>query len=207
MRFAPPLALALVPACLTAQSAFRSTTWGMTQSQVRAAEKASPAAVRASSGEIFLEYASATFGSLTGRMVYIFAQNQLVRARFLSAAEHSDHNEFIRDFQFIEAELKERYGKPLQDRTVWTDDSTQDEPKPYLEQDRATATGILPSDRNIGLAVLLGHLKLYTRRTQGPTEIWHILSAEDHQITHQVEYQSVVLRPLERTARPANQVP
>ncbi len=190
---------------LDAQSAFRSTTWGMTQSQVRAAEKASPAAVRAANGEIFLEYTPVMLGALSGRMIYVFAQNQLVRARFLSAAEHSDHNEFIRDFQFIEAELKERYGKPLQDRTVWTDDSTQDEPKPYLEQDRATATGILPSDRNIGLAVLLGHLKLYTQRTQGPTEIWHTLYAEDRAITHQVEYQSVALRSLEKFVRPANE--
>jgi hypothetical protein len=202
MRFAPPLALAVVPACLTAQSAFRSTTWGMTPSQVRAAEKASPAAAHAASGEILLEYAPVTLGPLPGRMIYIFAENQLVRARFLSAAEHSDHNEFIRDFQFIEAELKDRYGKPLQDRAVWTDDSTQDEPKPYLEQDRATATGILPSDRNIGLALLLGHLKLYTQRTQGPTEIWHTLSADDHQITHQVEFQSIALRSLEKSARP-----
>jgi hypothetical protein len=192
MKFAA--AIALLPACLTAQSAFRSTTWGMTQSQVRAAEKFSAAAVRNASGEIFLEYAPVTLGPLPGRMVYIFAQNQLVRARFLSAAEHSDHTEFIRDFQVIEAELTERYGKPLHDHTVWSDDSTQDEPKPYLEQDRATATGILPSDRNIGLAVLLGHLKLYTQRTQGLTEIWHTLSAEDHQISHQVEYQSVALR-------------
>jgi hypothetical protein len=197
-------AIALLPACLTAQSAFRSTTWGMTQSQVRAAEKASPATVRAASGEIFLEYALVTLGPLPGRMVYIFAQNQLVRARFLSAAQHSDHNEFIRDFQVIEAELKERYGKPLHDRTVWSDDSTQDEPKPYLEQDRATATGILPSDRNIGLAVLLGHLKLYTQRTQGPTEIWHTLSADDRQISHQVEYQSVALRSLEKSVRPVD---
>jgi hypothetical protein len=134
-------------------------------------------------------------------MVYIFAQNQLVRARFLPVAEHDNHNEFIRDFRSIEAELRERYGKPLQDRTVWIDDSTQDEPKSYLDQDRATATGILPSDRNIGLAVLLGHLKLYTQRTQGPTQIWHTLAAEDHHITHRVEYQSVALRSLENSVR------
>jgi hypothetical protein len=191
-------ALTLFPVCLIAQSAFRATIWGMSEAQVRGAEKAPPATVRTSSGEIFLEYTSSKLGPLTGRMVYILAQNQLVRARFLLEADHADRNEFISDFHTVEAELKERYGKPLQDRTVWIDDSTQDEPKSYLEQDRATATGLLPSDRNIGLAVILGHLKLYTQRRQGATEIWHTLSGEDHQITHQVEYQSVALRSLER---------
>lgn len=203
MKSRAALIFALCSTLIAAQSAFRATSWGMSEAHVRAIEKGPPATVRTSSGEIFLEYAPVTLGPLPGRMIYIFAQNQLVRARFLSAAEHSDHNEFIRDFQFIEAELKERYGKTLQDRTVWTDDSTQDEPKPYLEQDRATATGILPSDRNIGLAVLLGHLKLYTWRTQGSTEIWYTLSAEDRQISHQVEYQSIALRNLEKPATPA----
>jgi hypothetical protein len=196
-----PLALALVPACLQAQSAFRATSWGLSEAQVRAAEKGPPATVRTSGGELFLEYTSSRLGPVTGRMVYIFAQKQLVRARFVVDADHADRNEFIRDFHTVEAELKERYGKPFADRTIWSDDSTQDEPKSYLEQDRATATGILPSDRYVGLAVILGHLKLYTERRQGPSEIWHTLSGEDHQITHQVEYQSVALRSLERFTR------
>jgi hypothetical protein len=197
-------AVALLPVCLMAQSAFRATTWGMTQSQVRAVEKAAPTTIRSSGGEVFVEYAPAKLGPLTGRMIYIFAKNQLVRARFLPDTEHTDHNEFIADFLRIETELKERYGNPLQDRTVWTDDSTQFEPKSYLEQDRATATGLLPSDRYVGLAIALGHLKLYTQRTQGPTQIWHTLSGEDRQITHQIEYQSIALRSLERSIRPPN---
>ncbi|HLI86429.1 MAG TPA: hypothetical protein VKV17_21145 [Bryobacteraceae bacterium] len=198
MRFAAALALALVPGCLYGQSAFRATSWGMNEEQVRAAEKSPPVSARTSKGELFLEFHSARLGPVAGRMIYIFAQNQLVRARFLPDADHADRNEYIRDFQTVEAELKQRYGKPVQDRTIWIDDSTQDEPKSYLEQDRATATGILPSDRHVGLAVLLGHLRLYTQRTQGPTEIWHTLWGEDRQITHQVEYQSVALRPLDR---------
>jgi hypothetical protein len=185
------VAFPLFPALCCAQPDFRHASWGMTPAQVMATEPGRPSEIRTTKGETVLEYGPLKMGALEGRALYVFAENKLVRAKFLFDAGHSEPNDFISDFQAAEPLLKERYGQPGDDRALWEDDSTQDETKSYLEQDRATATGILPSDRFVGLAVALGHLKLYTRRSQGRTEIWHTLWGKDQEITHQIEYRSV----------------
>jgi hypothetical protein len=174
-----------------AQPDFRQANWGMTQAQVRATETDYPSAIRRSNGETILEYVSPSIGGLPGRALFIFSKDKLVRAKLIFEAGHSEPNGFIADFQNAESMLKERLGKPADDRALWTDDSTQDETKSYLEQDRATATGILPSDRFVGLAVKLGHLRMYTRRNSGRTEVWHTLWGSDLGVTHQIEYRSV----------------
>lgn len=173
----------------------------MTQAQVIAAEPDRPHQIQMSGGETVVEYHGRKAGAFDGRVLYIFAQDKLVRGKFLLDADHNDDNEFIADFRAIEPMLKEQYGKADEDRAIWEDDSTQDETKNYLDQDRATATGILPSDRFVGLAVFLGHLKLYTTRKNGRTEIWHTLWGAEHSINHQLEYRSVSLRALENRVR------
>jgi hypothetical protein len=172
---------------------FRGAVWGMTRAQVMATEANRPVRVRQSGGEIALQYDASKLGSVNGRPIYIFAKDRLVRAKFLVEEEHSDQNEFIRDFHRLEAVLKEKYGKLKDERAIWEDDSTQDETKNYLDQDRATPSSIWPSDRFVGLAVALGHLRLYTLREDGRTRVLHVLAGADHQITHQVEY-----RPMEQ---------
>jgi hypothetical protein len=136
----------------SAQADFRKTAWGMTPAQVMATEPAKPSAVQARKPETIVQYDSINFAALTGRLLYIFTNDKLVRVRFLFEVEHSDENEFIGDFRAVEPLLLEKYGKPNSDRAIWEDDQTQQEPKSYLDQDRATATGIFPSDQNVGLA-------------------------------------------------------
>src|SRR5262249_25458283 len=106
------------------------TTWGMSPTQVRSVEKGK--AVQTETG---LE-----FGGGDARRVYIFKENKLVRVRFVFSATHGDQNDFIRDFRSTQERLAAQYGKPSDDRAIWTNDSTQQEPKSYLDQDRATAT-------------------------------------------------------------------
>ena len=183
------------------QPDFRKASWGMTQAQVLATESGRPSDISTIKSETMVTFDSLTLGGMSGRVVYIFAKDKLVRAKFLGEAEHADENEFIADFRATESFLKEHYGKLDTDRAIWEDDSTQDETKSYLDQDRAYATGILPSDRYVGLAVALGHLKLYTSRSDARTEIWHILTGKDHNFTHQVEYRSRELEGLERIVR------
>jgi hypothetical protein len=173
------------------QADFRGAVWGMTRAQVIATEGNRPVRASQSGGEIVLQYDASTLGALNGRPIYIFAKDKLVRAKFLVEEEHTDQNEFIRDFHALETVLKEKYGKPNDERAIWEDDSTQDETKNYLDQDRATASSILPSDRFVGLAVALGHLRLYTIREDGRTRVLHVLAGRDHEITHQVEYRAV----------------
>jgi hypothetical protein len=172
---------------------FRKASWGMTQAQVIATEPDRPVRVSESHGEILVQYNASRLAALNGRPIYIFVKDKLVRAKFLVEEEHSDENEFIRDFHSVEWLLKERYGKPNDERAIWEDDSTQAETKNYLDQDRATASSILPSDRLVGLAVALGHLRLYTIREDGRTKILHVLAGAEHHITHQIEYRAVAV--------------
>ena len=173
------------------QPDFRGAVWGMTRTQVMATEPNQPVRISESDREIVLQYDASKLGSVNGRPIYIFAQDKLVRAKFVVEEEHSDLNEFIRDFHALESVLKDRHGGPKENRAIWGDDATQDETKNYLDQDRATASSILPSDRFVGLAVALGHLRLYTIREGGRTKVLHVMAGADDRITHQVEYRAV----------------
>ena len=177
----------------------------MTRAQVLATETAPPSQIRDSSGELIVRYDSILMGSLACRLVYIFANDKLVRAKYVFDAEHGDPNDFIRDYRAIEPLLREKYGKPVSERAFWSDDSLQDEPKSYLEQDRASSTDILPSDLFAGPSIAAGHLKLYTRWRGDRTKISHGLTGgsagEDSRITHQIEFLSVELERLENDVR------
>lgn len=167
----------------------------MTESAVRATEANPPAAVDQSNGNGILRYDSLRLGALDCRVLYVFAHDRLIRAKYLLDAEHADLNDFIQDFKAIEPLLLEKHGKPSAERAIWEDDSTQLEPKSYLDQDRASPASILPSDPLVGLAISLGHLRLYTQWEGPRTTVVHALSGYDHQITHQIEYRSAELLP------------
>ena len=199
------LALFLAPIPALAQPGaatdFRQARWGMTQEQVLATESSRPSEIRRSSGEAIVQYDSVRLAGLDSHAIYIFANDKLVRAKYLFDVEHDNQNDFIADFRTVEPLLREKYGKPANERAIWTDDSTQDEPKSYLDQDRATPANILPSDRLVGYAVSLGHLKLYTQWQAARTKVLHALTGENQQITHQIEYRSVELESLENKTR------
>ena len=157
------------------------------------------------SGEVFVLYDSLEMGDKGCRVVYIFANGKLVRGKYVFDGEHADPNDFIRDFRTIEPLLRAQHGKPVSDRAFWGDDKYQDEPKSYLQQDRAGATDILPSDPLVGLSIAAGHLKLYTRWQDVRTKISHGLTGENSRITHQIEFLSVDLEKLEDQVRSASQ--
>jgi hypothetical protein len=186
-------------------SDFRQSNWGMTRAQVLATEAAKPSEIRESSGELIVRYDALKLGALPCRVIYIFAQDKLVRAKYVFDAEHNDPNDFIRDFRAIAPLLRGKYGQPVSERAFWSDDALQDEPKSYLEQDRASATDILPSDKLAGPSIAAGHLKLYTRWRGDRTKISHGLTGgsggEDSHITHQIEFLSVQLEKLESETR------
>lgn len=192
---------------LSSQPDFRQATWGMTRAQVLATETAKPSEIRESNGEVLVRYDSLELGKLACRVVYIFANDKLVRAKYVFDAEHGEPNDFIRDYRAIEPLLHEKYGNPASERAFWLDDSLQDEPKAYLDQDRASSTDILPSDPFAGPSILAGHLKLYTRWQGNRTKISHGLTGgstgADSRVTHQIEFLSVELEGLENDVRGA----
>ena len=176
---------------------FRKTTWGMTQTQVMATEPDRPAEIRQENGETIVKYDPARTAEFAARLLYIFVNDKLVRAKYVSNAEHSELNDFIVDFRAVEPILLEKYGKPATERAVWEDDLYQQERLPYLDQDRARPSDILPSDQHAGLAVSLGNLRLITQRSSAHTKITHALTGADSRIVHQIEYRSVELEAFE----------
>ena len=184
---------------------FRNTTWGMTKAQVLASEVEHPSDVHESNGETVVQYDGLKFGGLDGRVVYIFApagiDAKLVRAKYLLDAEHNELNDFIADYRAVETILRATHGEPTWQKADWLDDSLQEERKGYLDQDRALAESILPSDANVGLAVSLGHLKLFTELGEGRTKVLHALTGADGRITHQIEYRSSELGAVEDEVR------
>src|SRR5215831_5307646 len=200
MRYGVALSLALV--CIQARASdFRNVNWGMTKAQVFAAEPNKLVDIREANGEVIVEYDVMQYGDLASRVIYIFAKDKLVRAKYLFEVEHSELNDFIADFKRIEPRLHAQYGKPSSERAIWEDDATQLEPKSYLDQDRATPSSILASDANVGLAVSLGHLRLFAQWDGVRTKIMHALSGLNNRIVHQIEYRSVELEAFENSAR------
>jgi len=176
---------------------FRNSTWGMSPTQVMATERDQPAETRRENGEVVIKYDPARTAELSGRLIYIFAKDKLVRAKYVSSAAHTDLNDFIVDFRAVEPMLLEKYGKPGNERAVWENDAYQQERLPYLDQDRALPSDVLPYDQNAGLSVSLGYLRLYAQRSSGRTKIIHTLTGENGRIVHQIEYRSVELEALE----------
>jgi hypothetical protein len=195
----------LLLACsISAQNApepdFRKAIWGMTRAQVMATEPHRPAEVRQDNGEVVVRYDTsdpAGAGEPGGRLIYIFADDKLVRAKYISNAEHTELNDFITDFSAVEPILQEKYGKPATERAVWDNDLYQQERLPYLDQDRARPSDILPSDQHAGLSVSLGYLRLYTQRANARTKVVHALTGENYRILHQIEYRGIDLEAFE----------
>lgn len=150
---------------------FRKTNWGMTKEQVRSAEELKNPMEK----ENLLAYKTNVL-SKNVYLVYEFINGKLGKARYVVAEEHSNKNNYITDYNsFVEA-LTKKYGKPMSNDTLWTNDLYRDD----------------PSER--GFAVSLGHLLYQTKWGNSATDITAGLFGENYNITCFVEYSSVQYR-------------
>jgi hypothetical protein len=171
--------------------------WGSSRAAFLATAPDQPYNVSEVDGEIVVQRNSAEWNGTPARILHIFANDKLVRSKFIFSTEHSDPTSFVADYAAIAARMLKEYGKPTGERAVWENDSLQEEKIAYLQQDRALPSDVLPSDKNVGLSIALGHLKLYAQWCGPQTEILHTLTGVDHTVTHQIELRSVELKALE----------
>ena len=148
---------------------FRKTTWGMSQSQVKSSE--SDKLVNETSDLLVYKTTLASFDAYVG---YIFAGGKLTRAKYIVAENHSNNNDYISDYDMLNALLKKKYGNPIEDETYWKTDSPFKNDKSFW-----------------GYAISQGDLVLYSTYRTSNTEIKIMLSAEDFNLINEIQYSSL----------------
>ena len=153
---------------------FRKARWGLSKEQVKGLESAE-AEYESDDG---LGYAGNIVG-LDCLILYIFVQNQLVRAKYVIAEKHSNKNDYIDDFKALKRALIKKYGKPESDETYWSQDLFKDEPQRW------------------GLAISVGQMSMYTNWATEETAIILALAGDNAKVKLGIEYTSVKLKSLE----------
>jgi hypothetical protein len=121
----------------------------------------------------------AQIGGLQCDLVYIFATDRLVRAKYLLGGEHASALLFLRDFQTLKDLLAQKYGEPQDEGEVWNDDFYKNDPEQW------------------GMAISKGdHSRYVTWKHQGTTTclaIW----GDNFKVMVAIEYKGDSLAKLE----------
>jgi hypothetical protein len=161
---------------------FRKAKWGMSKAQVRATEgNATPTEAKGGGLEL-LTYHDTVVG-LPCEVVYIFANDQLTRATYISTVEHSNRNEFVNDFAKLRDPLERKYGKPVEQGTIWSNDSFRNDPA------------------EIGTAIGVGHASMFARWVNEATIILLHLDGDNFRLRLGIEYTSLAYQQIEEMWR------
>jgi hypothetical protein len=156
------------------EDTFRKTTWGMAYEQVKDIEKSR----RTYDTEEILIYEDRLAG-LACDIIYIFAQGELVRTKYLITEKHSNENDHISDYDSLKESLTKKYGGPINDGHKWKNDLYKDDYQRW------------------GFAVSIGHLAYYAMWKTPQTTIAILLKGDNYDITLVIEYVSEELKELE----------
>jgi hypothetical protein len=173
----------LFPVQVNSQYDFRKTTWGMTKEQVLASETAE---LVTQDKDRSLTY-KGSVNDLDCRIIYVFAYDTLVKARYSIIEEHANKNEYITDFEKLKELLNKKYGDPAKERTTWLSNIYKD------------------NSRDWGLAISLGQLVYFTEWDTESTQIWLMLHGDNHEIQFSVEYTSIKYSYLDKILEQENQ--
>lgn len=157
---------------------FRKARWGMSKIK---AKKSETAKLYSEEKDIII-YQSKVAG-LDCMIGYVFADDKLVRGRYVFILQHTNKNDFIDDYKSIKETISEKYGTPKQDETVWKNLLYADDIEKY------------------GFAVSMGHLYYYAAWETPTTEIDLELSGDNFEIKLLVEYTSIKLKSLAERAK------
>jgi hypothetical protein len=112
-------------------------------------------------------------------IAYFFAENQLVRARYVLEEEHTNKNDYIEDYKSLKNKLISKYGEPSTDKTEWKNDLYRGDPSLW------------------GFAVSLGHLYYYSIWYADDTNITLSIRGDNYKIHTILEYESKQLVHME----------
>jgi hypothetical protein len=130
---------------------FRNARWGMNRAQVVRIE-GSPNRHENSGGLDIIQYPQKIL-NMDCMVGYVFANNQLAKAKYSFLAQFEDKNQYIQSYKQIKDILIQKYGRPVAERVLWQDK--------YYQDNRS----------NWGLAISLGHLEFNSYWRDSETEI------------------------------------
>ncbi len=155
----------------TYQYDFRKANWGMSKEEVKATEDKKPDSEFDNSLVYYVKIGGDDY--LCG---YSFLQDKLYNTGYVFVGEHSNKNDYIRDYKNLKEILAKKYGKPWSDRTTWDND--------LFKNDRS----------QWGLAVSIGHLSYGALWDTSKTYITLGLSGDNYEITLLAAYDSRELK-------------
>jgi Protein of unknown function (DUF3157) len=126
---------------------------------------------------------STTISNLKADLIYIFIDDRLSRVQYVFTEKHFNQNLYHADFARISKLLEKKYGKPLEDRTIWLNDAFRNMPE------------------EMGTAISIGHLYYGKQWETERTTIILMLYGDNHKINHVIEYSSKALQAMEKEHR------
>jgi hypothetical protein len=161
---------ALAPASASTKD-FRNCLWGMTKKAVIKAEGITESALAYNDDNMMAS--SSTIAGLSCNIIYIFAYDKLVRAKYYITESHTNNNIFIeQDYPKLKTLLSSKYGQPIDEGTDWSNDLYKDDPQDW------------------GTALAYGHLSFHTQWETEATSIYLYLSGDNFKVTFGIEYTS-----------------
>jgi len=153
---------------------FRQTSWGMSESDVRALEGNSPdyTGTLSGNGAKYIGYDTELMGNDV-IVAFYFGPDGLYSTRYIWEEEHSNENLFISDYNSVKEQLTAKYGDPLIDKENW--DTTSHE-KYYAD--------------NKGDALSYGFLTYATFYLTDRSFISMTMSADNYDISFFIDYES-----------------
>jgi len=161
---------------------FRKSKWGMSVAQVKATESNNPVVHEKCEKSSTVVFYEDTIAGLQSLVVYIFAYDKLVRAKYMITEEHTNKTEYLSDYENLSSKVSEKYGKPAGEHTFWHNDLYKNDHSKW------------------GLAISIGHLSKFTRWKTSNTNIDLSLCGDKSKVELGIEYSGRQLQSLEEKA-------
>lgn len=164
--------------------AFRNVNWGASMEEVKVSEKTKPD----QESEESLLYRVQLAGKEVLLIYNFLPEHGLYSSGYFFNEEHTNKNGFIDDYQEVKSLLIKKYGEPISDRVIWSNDLFKDDPQDY------------------GRAVSIGHLKYVSTWTVERTNITLGLLGENYEIGMILNYESLRLKKIAEEAKELKQL-